>query len=67
MKIIKLHAATCSAGNGFGRHRAVWGVAGRPDIRIRRESGFWYAFADGKKYVEESRSALEHALAGDAA
>lgn len=67
MKIIKLHAATCSAGNGFGAHRAAWAVQGRADIRIWRECGFWKAFSDGRKHVATSQRELEAMLAVGAA
>jgi hypothetical protein len=65
MKIIKTHAATGSAGNGFGRHAACWGVPRRPDIRVRREAGLWIATVNrGQKFVAESRSQLETMLEG---
>lgn len=63
MKIIKTHAATTGAGSGYGfGARAIWAVKGRADIRVWRDSGFWIAFADGRKLVATSRKELESML-----
>ncbi|CAB4197180.1 hypothetical protein UFOVP1304_54 [uncultured Caudovirales phage] len=68
MKIIKTHAATGSAGNGFGAHAACWGVADRSDIRVFRETGLWKAIVNHcdrrEKFVATSRKELELKLAG---
>lgn len=69
MKIIKTHAATGSAGNGFGAHKACWAVEGRMDIRVYREIGLWFASmpqGDGTrmKFCAESRRELQAQLAG---
>ena len=68
MKIIKTHAATGSAGNGVGAHKACWAVEGRMDIRVYREIGLWFAIIpqDDRrlKFCAETRSELQAQLAG---
>ena len=60
--IIKKTKPSAWAGNGFGTTKASYGVEGRPDIRIIRESHGWTAYLDGKKFFGLSKSDLEFEL-----
>jgi len=58
LKIIKTSTRTW-AGNGFGQKSASYGVAGRPEIRIMRESHGWTAYIGTNKYFGITKQELE--------
>lgn len=61
MKIIKISNRVW-AGTGFGYKGASYGIAGRPDIRIIRESHGWTAYIGKVKLFGVSKTDLEKEL-----
>lgn len=61
MKIVKTNPRTW-AGAGFGHKNASYGVKGRPDIRIIRESHGWTAYIGKVKLFGASKTELEKEL-----
>lgn len=57
-KIVKL-TPRMWAGVGFGHRSAGYGIVGRPNIRIVRESHGWYAYIGTDKLFAESKVELE--------
>jgi hypothetical protein len=63
IKIIKVIPRTW-AGTGFGTRSAAYGVEGRSDIRIMRESHGWTAYTSNGKLFDTSKAGLEIQLNG---